>query len=88
MSLCSLFTDLSLLETGWILVVNMLIDLAHLSLATGDGCLVPVPSRFVPWHRDVGDGLSLSVGTGKVEDMQGEGGSSGGGGSVGSEAGR
>lgn len=37
-------TDLSLLDTGSILVFDMLIDLARLSLATGDGCLVPEAS--------------------------------------------
>lgn len=46
----------------------MLIDLARLSLATGDGCLVPEASTEAPWYRDAGDGLSLSVGTGSGED--------------------
>lgn len=87
-SYCASFTDLSLLETGSILVFDMLIDLARLSLATGDGCLVPEASRYVPWHRDVGDGVSLSAGTGRVEDTHNRGGSSSGEGSADSETGR
>lgn len=42
----------------------------------------------MPWHRDVGDGLSLIVEMGKVEAPRDKVGFSGGEESVGSEAGR
>lgn len=50
---------------------DMLIDRAHLSLETGDGCLPPGLSKPCPRYRAVGDGLSLGVGTVRVGDTLG-----------------
>lgn len=64
---------LCLVSSDKLLVFEMVIDLARLSLATGEGCLAPWLSEFVPWHRDVGDGLILGVGTVRVGDTLGFG---------------
>lgn len=69
MSCFASFEDLCLLDSGSTLVLDMVIDRARLSLATGEGCLPP--SELVPWHREVGDGLSLGVGTIRVGDTLG-----------------
>jgi len=53
-------------------------DRARLSLATGEGWRPPCPSELVPWHRDVGDVLSLGVGTVSVGDTLGFGSGPGG----------
>lgn len=50
-----------------VLLLEMGIDRARLSLATGEGCLPP-PSELESWLTDVRDGLSLGVGTVRVGD--------------------
>lgn len=55
------------------LTLQMGIDLARLSFAIGEGCFTGWPSELVPWQRDVGDGLSLGVGTVRVGDTLGFG---------------
>lgn len=58
-------------DTGSNSEFDMLIDLAHLSLETDDGCLLPGLSKLRPRYRAVGDGLSLGVGTVRVGDTLG-----------------
>lgn len=45
---------------------EMGMEWARLSLATGEGCFPPWSSELVPWHWDVGEGLSRGVGTIRV----------------------
>lgn len=71
MSCFASFEDICLMDSCSTLVFDMVIDLARLSLATGEGCLPPRLSKLIPWHREVGDGLSLGVGTVRVGDTLG-----------------
>lgn len=84
------FGDISLRDTGSLLVFDKLIDLTLRSLATGDGCLNPGLSKVISRQREVGDGLNLGAGMVKVEATAGQGWGwrSNGDGSVKSEAGR
>lgn len=67
------FEDISLRDTGSLLVFDMLIDLTLRSLATGEGCLNAGLSKVISRQIEVGDVLNLGAGRVKVEARAGRG---------------